>query len=81
MSDDQTTKKNSFEDDLEQLEALVSAMESGEMGLEDMVQAFEKGQKLVKRCGDRLDEVERRIEVIKRKSTGEVATEALPPMA
>jgi exodeoxyribonuclease VII small subunit len=81
MSAEQTTKKSSFEDDLSELEGLVADMESGEMGLEDMVQAFEKGQKLVKRCNDRLNEVERKIEVIKKKSSGEWTTEELPPMA
>ena len=52
----------SFEDALAELEELVRKMESGEMGLEEMVAAFEKGQKLVKSCTDRLNEVERRIE-------------------
>ena len=42
----------SFEDALAELEELVRKMESGEMGLEEMVAAFEKGQKLVKSCTD-----------------------------
>ena len=70
----------SFEDALSELENLVGRMESGEMGLEEMVAAFEKGQQLVKSCTDRLNEVERRIEVIKRNADGTAATVALPPM-
>ena len=70
----------SFEDALNELEELVGRMESGEMGLEEMVTAFEKGQKLVKSCTDRLNEVERRIEVIKKNADGTATTVELPPM-
>ncbi len=70
----------SFEDALAELEELVGKMESGEMGLEEMVSAFEKGQKLVKSCTDRLNEVERRIEVIKKNADGTATTVELPPM-
>ncbi len=70
----------SFEDALAELEELVRKMESGEMGLEEMVAAFEKGQKLVKSCTDRLNEVERRIEVIKKNADGTATTVELPPM-
>ncbi len=75
------TKKQSFEAALDELEGLVGAMESGEMGLEEMVAAFEKGQALVKSCTDRLNEVERRIEVIRKKADGSAdSTAPLPPM-
>ena len=75
-------EKQSFEDALQELEGLVEKMESGEMGLEEMVAAFEKGQTLVKSCTDRLNEVERRIEVIKKNADGSASTtEPLPPMA
>ncbi len=73
-------KKKTFEENLGELEKLVASMESGEMGLEEMVAAFERGQKLAKACGDRLDEVERRIEVIKKGAAGTATTEPLPPM-
>ncbi len=73
--------KKTFEESLAELEALVANMESGKMGLEEMVSAFEKGQVLVKACSERLNEVERRIEVIRKKSDGTAAdTSALPPM-
>ena len=70
-------KKIAFEDALAELEKLVASMESGEMGLEDMVSAFEKGQKLVADCGRRLDEIEKRIEVIRRNADG-TASETVP---
>lgn len=74
-------KRKNFEESLAELEKVVEQMESGEMGLEEMVSAFERGQKLVKACGQRLDEIERRIEVIRRGQDGEPSgTSALPEM-
>ncbi|MBR0056088.1 MAG: exodeoxyribonuclease VII small subunit [Kiritimatiellae bacterium] len=74
-------KKKNFEESLAELEKIVADMEGGEMGLEDMVAAFERGQKLVKECGRRLDEIERRIDVIRRGADGSPSgTEPLPPM-
>lgn len=75
-------KEKTFEASLRELEELVAKMESGEMGLEEMVSAFESGQKLVKSCTDRLNEVERRIAVIKQNADGSASsTTELPPMA
>lgn len=74
-------KKKNFEESLAELEKVVEQMESGEMGLEEMVSAFERGQKLAKACGQRLDEIERRIEVIRRGQDGQPAgTSELPEM-
>lgn len=76
----ESKKKKTFEESLSELEALVAKMEEGVMGLEEMVAAFEKGQKLVSTCTERLNEVERRIEVIKKGANGAADTEPLPPM-
>lgn len=74
-------KKKSFEESLAELEKIVGEMESGDMGLEEMVASFERGQKLAKACGKRLDEIERRIEVIRRGADGQPeGTEPLPDM-
>ncbi|MBR4190639.1 MAG: exodeoxyribonuclease VII small subunit [Kiritimatiellae bacterium] len=53
-----------FEASLERLETIANQMESGQLGLEDMVKAFEEGQKLVKACSSKLNEVEKRIEML-----------------
>ena len=57
-------KKMSFEESLKRLEENVEGMESGEMELDAMISAFEEGQKLVKACNERLNEVERKIEKV-----------------
>lgn len=54
----------SFEKALAELEAIVAEMESGRLGLDDMIQRFEKGQELAKFCTARLNEVERKIEIL-----------------
>ena len=54
----------SFEKALERLETIVKEMESGELSLEDMMVRFEEGQALVKVCGTKLNQVERRIEIL-----------------
>lgn len=57
-------KKVSFEEALKRLEEIVETMESGEVDLDRMVESFEEGQKLVKLCTDKLNEVEAKIEKI-----------------
>ena len=51
-----------FESSLARLEVIVKAMESGQLSLDDMIRHFEEGMALVKTCGDKLNEVEKKIE-------------------
>ncbi|NCC51333.1 MAG: exodeoxyribonuclease VII small subunit [Spartobacteria bacterium] len=53
-----------FEQSLEHLEKIVADMESGTLSLEEMTTHFEKGTALVKYCSDKLNEVERKIELL-----------------
>ena len=64
-------EKLSFEDALKRLEANVSKMESGNLPLEKMMEAFEEGQTLAGVCAEKLKAVEKKIEILKRKSNGE----------
>jgi exodeoxyribonuclease VII small subunit len=57
----------SFERALERLEKIVSEMESGTMSLEEMIGRFEEGQGLIRICTKKLNEVERKIEVLVKK--------------
>ncbi|HQP28516.1 MAG TPA: exodeoxyribonuclease VII small subunit [Syntrophales bacterium] len=58
--------KEKFEDALHKLEALVRKMESGELSLEESLKAFEEGIRLSRQCAQKLDEAERRVEVLLR---------------
>lgn len=53
-----------FEQALDRLETIVSEMEAGTLSLEDMMARFEEGQGLVKLCSEKLNQVERRIEIL-----------------
>jgi exodeoxyribonuclease VII small subunit len=59
---DPNTKK--FEVALEDLEQVVEQLESGELSLEDSLAAFEKGVGLVKYCNQKLNEVEKKVELL-----------------
>jgi len=53
-----------FEKSLEQLEAIVSKMEQGELSLEKSLEAFEEGVKLTRTCQDTLKKAEQRVHTL-----------------
>jgi exodeoxyribonuclease VII small subunit len=53
-----------FEEALEDLEELVSAMEEGEFSLEESLQAFEKGIKLTRECKTALKNAEQKVQIL-----------------
>ncbi len=63
-------KEPSFEEAFKQLEAVVAKLESGETGLEDTITLFEEGMRLSGICQKRLDEADRKIELLLRKPGG-----------
>jgi exodeoxyribonuclease VII small subunit len=64
----------SFESSLEELERIVRELEQGELPLERSLELFEQGVKLSRECQDRLNQAERRIEVLMRDSQGRSVT-------
>ena len=58
--------KEKFEEALEKLEEIVRRMEAGEMTLEESLKAFEEGIKLSRLCAKKLDEADRRVEILLR---------------
>ena len=71
---DSTDKK--FEAALEDLEQVVERLECGELSLEDSLAAFEKGVGLVKYCNQKLNEVERKIELLVKDKDGNLRLKA-----
>ncbi len=61
MADSKDNLKD-FEKSLQQLEKIVGNMESGELGLEESLEQFEKGIKLARSCQDTLAGAELRVE-------------------
>lgn len=56
----------SFEEALVRLEAIVDHLEEGDLELEAALEAFEQGVALTRRCAGRLEDAERRIEILVR---------------
>lgn len=67
----------SFEESLAQLEAIIAEIEQGKIGLEDSIERYEQGMKLLRRCRQILAEAELRIQKLQEGSEGELTTEAL----
>ncbi len=57
-------KKKSFESSLQDLEKIVRRLEDGEMSLEESLKLFEDGVRLSRECQERLNQAERRIEIL-----------------
>jgi exodeoxyribonuclease VII small subunit len=64
-SGNQIAREPTFEEALEQIEQIVRRLEQGEIGLSEALQQYEKGVKLLRRCYDLLQGVERRIEMLR----------------
>lgn len=64
------TGAKNFEASLQQLERIVRDMETGDLPLERSLELFEQGVKLSRECQERLNEAERRIEVLLRDAEG-----------
>lgn len=56
--------KEKFEEALEKLEEIVKKMEAGNLTLDESLKAFEEGIKLVRICTKKLDEAERRVDLL-----------------
>ena len=63
-------KKLTFEQSVAQLEAIVQAIESGQIGLEESLAKYDQGMKLVSHCRGILDRAEKRIELLKQSGEG-----------
>ena len=53
-----------FEESLNELEKIATNLENGELGLEEAIKEFEKGMKLCKECTEKLDDAEKRINIL-----------------
>jgi exodeoxyribonuclease VII small subunit len=63
-----------FEDCLARLEQIVTALEAGNLPLEESLKVFEEGVTLARHCSRYLDEAERRIELLAKDETGATTT-------
>lgn len=69
---DNDEQPKSFEASLEALEQIVQDLEEGDLPLEKSLELFEQGIRLSRECQERLNQAERRIEVLLRDNQGRV---------
>lgn len=65
------TKNMSIEEQLQQIEQIASELESGNMGLEEALEKYEEGVRLVRGCASQIDRVQKRIRVIETETEDE----------
>ena len=61
-----------FEDALNQLEEIVSDLESGNLNLDDAIKKYEEGIKLAGVCAKKLENTKKRIEMFVKDSSGKL---------
>jgi exodeoxyribonuclease VII small subunit len=68
----QAERRDSFEKNLERLEAIVSQLEAVDLPLEKALQLYEEGMQLSAACQKQLDEAEGRVEILKKRASGKM---------
>lgn len=57
-------ENKSFEEQINELEKIVSELEKGDLSLDDSVKKFEEGIKISKECNEILEKAERKINIL-----------------
>ena len=70
-----TMATDKFETSLKRLEEIVKRLETGSLSLEDSLKAFEEGVKHSAFCSSRLDDAERRVEILLKQKDGSLKRE------
>lgn len=76
------TEKNremQFEEAMEKLEQIVNRLENEEVPLEEAIELFQEGMRLSKWCGGKLDQVEKKIDMLIEEEGQWVKREFDPP--
>jgi exodeoxyribonuclease VII small subunit len=63
-----------FEECLGRLEQIVTALEAGNLPLEESLRVFEEGIAMARHCSRYLDEAQRRIEILAKDDAGATTT-------
>jgi exodeoxyribonuclease VII small subunit len=74
-------KVKDFESALKSLEEIVSQLEGGDLTLDRALELFEQGVKLSRFCSDKLEEAERKVEVLTRAADGTMKETPFSPGA
>lgn len=71
--------KERFEEALNKLEKVVSRLEKGDIPLEESLKLFEEGVRLSRFCNQRLEEAEKRVEILLKDKEGILKPQPFDP--
>ncbi len=71
----------SYEDAVDELERIIAEIERGEIGLEDVLARYERGQFLIQFCQQTLGQAEKQIELISKGPENTLQTTPMPEQA
>lgn len=77
MAKKQQVPPKSFEEALAELEQILSDIEAGEVGLEESLVKYERGNFLIGHCRGVLNRAEKQIELLSKASDGELEAQPL----
>ena len=63
-------KEKSFEEALAKLEQITKELEEGDLSLEESLKYFDEGVKLAEQCNSKLNEAQKKIEILLKKNDG-----------
>lgn len=72
MKENSTPAESSFEESFARLEVILEKMNSGTLSLDESLKLFEEADKLILTCNKRLNDAEKRIEVLVKNRNGEL---------
>lgn len=78
MAKEKKPPEPSFEASLKRLEEVLDSLEHRDLSLEEAMRAFEEGVELVRVCHRKLDEVEKRVELLLKDDAGRFFTRPFP---
>lgn len=65
------SKKLTFEQSINRLDEIVSALEKGDATLDESLSLFEEGTSLITKCNEMLDKAEQKVVMLKKGNDGE----------
>ena len=75
-----TVKEYDFEAAMKRLDEVVESLSRENVSLEESLRLYEEGVALVRQCSERLECVERKINVLRMTADGEVIKDTFAPM-
>ena len=74
-------KSEQFEDAVKRLQAIVEKLERGDLPLEQAMDSFAEGMQLVQFCHQKLEEAEKKVQILVKDQQGAWSTAAFEPLS